>query len=1523
MNLHHISTRIVAVLFLIFIGFTSHAQDGPGGIDTKDGTGELVMWFIADSATVNGSGEVTAWQNEVSITDNGLVELGTGLRPNKVSSAVNGHSEVSFGDQIDALITSGASLNASTFPTNEATTFVVTRHDNASQRSSVYTTGTASNGGIGTNRFTSHLPWNNIAYFDLGNCCGTGDSRIQITYDADWVGSYGIYTYQRDLTEGMEVWRDNVSIAGPSGTPSSSFTSHATHQFYIGHSSSDNFQGDVAEILVFQGAINDAERTIVNNYLSAKYNLEITNDFYLFQASHGVDVIGIGQDGTDTKLEAKSAGILTMKDASSIDTDGDFIFAGHDNGDASAWTTSEQINGDANLERIAREWRFDASGDPGTITLSIDATDLPTFNTDFGFYSLWIDNDGDFTSGATQYPLTQNGAEFEATGITVTDGMFVTIGAYRPEINFAQTSFAGLETTTPATFEINVDYAVDANITVDYTVSGTCTEDLPIAGTFTIAAGSASTTLPVTITSGDAFESDETIILTLTAASQSAGILGASAISTYTVYDDGASAANTIQFDAPFSYSFMKPITISSSMVSGSTDLTDFPVMIRIDGADLTEIEGNTIRSDAYDIRFTLDNSVQWLEHEIETYNIGTEYIAWVKLPVLSATENTVINMYYGNAGASTDPSVNTVFTSDYEAVFHMEDATDASENGNNGTLNGNAAITTDGYIGNGLTLDGANDYLINSDDPSLVMNPTDVFSISLWFKGTDNAAELISRMDPGQNNKGYTFRILNSGGARLGLLIGESFSGTPVALRATTSLSSEVVDGNWHYLVGTYDGSTDLSGMKIYVDGENTSITSDGGLFNDNLSSGDDTNPNIPLSIGVRDGGGSNSNDTDGEIDEARIIRTELTADWIKTEFNNMSDAGVLITTTASVATTGFQLVETTDSVNLTIAIASIDVNDVSIDYAVTSGTASSGLDYTLAAGTATIAAGNLSSVITVDLSDDAVDEVDETFTVALSNPISVSDVSLGTNNEIEITLLDDDDGPTISVSDTLLYVNEGSTTNEWSVELNASSGQVITVDYTITAISATSGADYILNDGTLTIPADSTSGEVSFNIIDDETIESGETFAIKLSNPINALLDAVYDTIGVTINDNDNFGIDGPGGVGDADGTGTLVMWMIADSANVSGADVVSWENEVGISELDMEPPLTAPTLVSNAKNGHAEISFGNVNDVMSTTERLSTAYFPYNEASTFIVVRHDNRTQRSNTYGTSTTLGGGLAGNRFSAHNPWNQQVYYDIGNCCGTDGRSQFVYDLAWEGNYTLFSYVASESEGKTVRGNATQKDFDAGTDIFQNHSDYYFNLGMSQSSNFQGDILEYIMYTSPLNDAQVIITENYLAAKYDLTLDQNDYYAFKTTHSFEVVGIGREDVDNFHNAAQSSLLTISNASDLDDGEYVLVGHDNTDLTTWTTTDVPSDLTNIQRVEREFRVDTTGSPGSISIAIDSDKLPTLPAEYTEYVLMTDDDGIFGSGATIYPMALVDGEYISNNVSVSQGTYFTIGT
>ncbi|MDW3196606.1 MAG: DUF2341 domain-containing protein [Cytophagales bacterium] len=1502
-------------LLVVSLPILLYAQTGPGGVGdrqtfntgTNPGDG-LSIWVVADSATFNGSNEVITLPNLADVA--GLGFGTTVVAPTYIPNALNGHAEISFADVVDALESQSA-VDATTFPSNVATILYVLRHDNNEQRSSSYQTGTDGDSGSGSNRVGAHNPWNGEVFSDVGDCgCAINntddDGRIVADYQDEWVGQYGIWI-SRHNTSLKELFRDQLIQSQAINSAFTPFNQYGTTNFYLGHTSTDNFQGDLAEMVMFKTDVNDAQLDILRNYFAAKYDLDIANDYYLFQASHGVDVIGIGQTGSDTHLESKSAGTLTIKGATSIDTDGDFVFAGHDNANGTSWTTSEQINGDSNLERIAREWRFDATGNPGTITISIDPTNLPAFNADFGFHTLWVDDDGDFTNGATQYPLTFNGttSEYEASGITVTDGMYVTIGAYRPEINFVQTSFSGKEDAGDAVFEVAMAYAVDANVTVDYAVSGTCTEDLPSAGTFTIAAGATSTSLNVPITSGDAFETDETIILTLTGGSQSHGTLGTTTVSTYTVLDDGTNAANTVQIDAPFGYGFKKSVTVNSSMVSGSNDLTDFPVLIKFTDPQLATIGngGNVEHVNGYDIRFTYQDDLTFLDHEIEYYDQTTgEYVAWVRLPVFSASENTILDMYYGNSSITTDPSTTGVWV-DYHVVFHMSDNDDSSPNGYDGTIQaGSTDIEADAIAGRSQFFDGNDVFQISNSMPELNTE----FTISMWMK-TDNISNNARLFHDDNGGQGYAFS-LGDGGAGNIRSFQRGFSGAGI-IDAVNTLSQDT----WYHLNFVVD-RTNFHRI-IYVDG-----ASDISDLSDNSGSTwqTHTGTNGNVTIGGEDN--TTSRRHIGNFDEVRVSSVVRNADWIATEFNSMDPSTNYLTFGSQSVVPPLVVGEDADSVNLTIALSGLDANDVAIDYAITGGTASSGTDYVLAAGTATITAGNLSTIVTIDITDDAQDETDETLTVSLSNPVSTSDVSLGADNEIEITILDNDDGPTIAASDTIIFVNEGSDLSIWTVDLSASSGQSITVDYTIADISATSGTDYILSSGTLTVPVDSTSAEVGFNIIDDEIIELGETFSITLSNPVNGLLDADFDEIIVTINDNDNFGIDGPGGVGDADGSGTLVMWMIADSVTNTGnnTDATYWENEINNPGLDMQPDIANPTYVENIANGHAAVSFSStVNDRMTSVDNLSVATFPFNEGTAFIVTTHDNLFQQSTVYGTINM------GTRFNSHMPWNGNAFFDIGTCCTP--RIQFTYLNEWVGEPSLFSNVVSAS-GVNVgqrayrNGVLVGSDNDVGTVL--DHTSGKFTLGRASVDNFAGDIMEYIMYTSPVNAAQRIITENYLAAKYGLSIT-NDFYSFQASHSAEVIGIGQEDSENFHTAAKTGLITISNASDLGDGDYVFVGHDNQSISAWGTTDVPADLNNIQRIEREFRVDVTGSPGTISVAIDASLLPTLPTDFTEYVLLTDDDGVFSAGATIYAMTEVSGEFIANNIEIAQGTYFTIAT
>ena len=103
---------------------------------------------------------------------------------------------------------------------------------------------------------------------------------------------------------------------------------------------------------------------------------------------------------------------------------------------------------------------------------------------------------------------------------------------------------------------------------------------------------------------------------------------------------------------------------------------------------------------------------------------------------------------------------------------------------------------------------------------------------------------------------------------------------------------------------------------------------------------------------------------------------------------------------------------------------------------------------------------------------------------------------------------------------------------------------------------------------------------------------------------------------------------------------------------------------------------------------------------------------------------------------------------------------------------------------------------------------------------------------------------------------------------------------------------------------------------------LFGHDGGDIDAWVNSDVPTG-DSIRRVVREWRIDITGSPGDITIGIDTTLLPDRPSGYLDYVVFVDADGDFTDGAEVYSTILTNGEYQASNVEVSTGSYVSIGT
>ncbi|MDP3859664.1 MAG: Calx-beta domain-containing protein [Stagnimonas sp.] len=187
------------------------------------------------------------------------------------------------------------------------------------------------------------------------------------------------------------------------------------------------------------------------------------------------------------------------------------------------------------------------------------------------------------------------------------------------------------------------------------------------------------------------------------------------------------------------------------------------------------------------------------------------------------------------------------------------------------------------------------------------------------------------------------------------------------------------------------------------------------------------------------------------------------------------------------------------------TVSLSAASGQSVSVSYATADGTATAGSDYTARSGTLTFAPGTTTQTLAVTVTGDAIDELDEAFTLALSAPTNAT-VANGTGTG---TITDDDGAPSLSISNaTVTEGNSGAATARFTVTLSAASGQTVTVAYATANGSATAGSDYTAKNGTLTFAPGSTSQPITIAVTGDTVDEADETFTVALSAPSNATI-------------------------------------------------------------------------------------------------------------------------------------------------------------------------------------------------------------------------------------------------------------------------------------------------------------------------------------------------------------------------------------------------------------------------------
>ena len=330
--------------------------------------------------------------------------------------------------------------------------------------------------------------------------------------------------------------------------------------------------------------------------------------------------------------------------------------------------------------------------------------------------------------------------------------------------------------------------------------------------------------------------------------------------------------------------SYTRSLTIDHTKC-GSADSTDFPVLISLSDTTLkTKANGGHVnRSDAFDLGFYSDSA------HTSKYNWAVEYydpvngvlVAWVKIPTVSHTSDTVFYINYGDPTITTfqGGAVGTVYTNGYIAVYWMSEATganivDQTGNGNTGTPTNNP-VQTAGQIDGSLAMTVAATNFFDLGTMTAI-NGISKLSISYWAKRTASTQMYLMRRSTSSNWDGVS--LLNDDNAYL-------FLGTSAFAYQGAAVWS-ATNRNWNHVAYTFDGTQtgNSNRVKGYTNGGATIVG-----FSGTMPATNSTSSNHLL-IG-KDALGPTYQD--GLTDYVCIASVVRSADWVLTEYNNQKTPG------------------------------------------------------------------------------------------------------------------------------------------------------------------------------------------------------------------------------------------------------------------------------------------------------------------------------------------------------------------------------------------------------------------------------------------------------------------------------------------------------------------------------------------------------------------------------------------------------------------------------------------------------
>jgi hypothetical protein len=286
----------------------------------------------------------------------------------------------------------------------------------------------------------------------------------------------------------------------------------------------------------------------------------------------------------------------------------------------------------------------------------------------------------------------------------------------------------------------------------------------------------------------------------------------------------------------------------------------------------------------------------------------------------------------------------------------------------------------------------------------------------------------------------------------------------------------------------------------------------------------------------------------------------------------------------------------ENLSPMTLTVQLDAPSSLNVIVPFGVT-GTATLTTDFSVSpTNQVTIPAGSTSALITINMVNDSLYENNETVIITMGTP---TNANKGAVNVSTATINNDDPLPSVNFTPVAQSQVEDIASMTIAAQIATASGLDTIVPFSVSG-TASPSADYTITSSPITIPAGSTSANITINVVDDLTDEIDETVIVTMDTPTYATQGTIIVST-ATILDNDDIPSVSfsTATSSESEGIGTIII--SAQLSSTSGLAVSVPFSFSGTAALTSDFTITSSPITIPAGSPSADITITVVDDLI----------------------------------------------------------------------------------------------------------------------------------------------------------------------------------------------------------------------------------------------------------------------------------------------------------------------------------